>query len=101
MKVVRAKLVASVTSFGGYTTYVFEKYEYSDAYDHYIMCTRFPNWDQAKIDLGDSGFLSYREVTAGEDKWYDHTIDKNIPYRYTGVHFLKFVKDNKKTDIVM
>ena len=101
MNIVKAKLVTYFTDFGGYTNYVFEKDEYSDAYDHYIMCTRFPNWEHEKVNVGDSGFLSYREVRAGVDTWYDCKTGSNIPYNYSGVHFLKFVKDIAKADIIL
>ena len=93
MKLVKAKLLTSSTDFGGYITYVFEKEEYTSAYDHYVMCTRFPNWMHEHISIGDIGFLSYKEVEAGTDTWYDNESGMQIPYKYTGVHFLKFIKD--------
>ena len=101
MKIIKARLLANSIDFGGYITYVFENKEYTSAYDHYIMCTRFPNWLHEQLSIGDIGFLSYREVKAGTDTWYNSETGEYVPYNYTGVHFLKFVKDKPKKDIII
>lgn len=98
----RAKLVAKAYDFGGYITYVFENVEYSNAYDHYVMCTRFPNWQHADVNIGECGFVTCKEVFAGKDSWYDNETGSYIPYKYTGIHFLKFIKDNPDNkDIIL
>lgn len=82
---VLAQLVASNRDSGGYITYVFKCLEDSE----YIMCTRFPNWDHRKINIGDKGFLSFLEIRAGIDTWFDGR--EMIPYKYNNIQFLKFV----------
>ena len=92
-----AKLLASERDSMGYVTYVFECLDENIIRQtKYIMCTRFPNWDHRKIEIGEIGFLNFFEIKAGIDKWYD---GKNfIPYRYNNIQFIKFIeKPNKKS----
>lgn len=84
------KLVAKVTDSCDYTTYVFKCLEdYMIKQTHYIMCTRFPNWDSGEIKIGDIGYLEFVEIRAGIDKWFDGK--DFIPYNYNNIQFLKFV----------
>ena len=88
---VLARLVASEEDYIGYITYVFECLDKEIVKDSkYCLCTRFPNWDHRKIDLGEVGYLNFFEVQAGIDKWFDGS--KMIPYKYSGCHFIKFIK---------
>ena len=66
------------------------------------MCTRCPNWETRDIDIGEKGYLEYKEVIAGE-KWYDSKNNEYVPYKYTNIYFIKFVKeeDNLKKDIII
>lgn len=98
MKVVYSKLMAIRNDIGGYIVYVFELLESESLFDKYVMCTRFPNWDSPMLSLGDVGFLKYKEVFAGEDKWFDSNTGQMIPYKYTGIHFIDFVYEKQKTD---
>ena len=51
------KLLAEHYDILGYTNYVFEDLEYKN-YDYkYIMCVRFPNWNQAAFKLDDEGYV--------------------------------------------
>ena len=84
-----ARFLAECTDCLGYTTYAFENLDYTNPLDHYLMCVRFPNWDQAYFEIGDTGYLNVRYVEAGIDKWFDGK-DFNF-YRYTNVVFMKFV----------
>lgn len=95
IKIVYVKLIAYREEVGGYIVYVFELINGKPPYDKYVMCTRFPNWESPFIKLGDIGFLKYREVVAGKDTWYNLLTEKEIPYKYTGIHFLDFVYENK------
>lgn len=95
----RGKLIAKNTDWAGYTTYVFENLEPLEPSLKYIMCTQFPNWDQAYISLGDVGFVSVRYVKEGVDTWFDGT--NYIPYKNTGVHFLKFIPEGKPAEDVV
>ena len=88
---VLAKLLASEEDALGYITYVFECLDEDVIKEtRYIMCTRYPNWDHRKIEIGEVGFLNFFEVRAGVDKWFDGT--KFVPYRYSNVQFMKFIK---------
>ena len=91
------KFVAECTDGMGYTNYVFEDLEYQD-YDYkYIMCVRFPNWNQATFKLDDEGYVTVRYVREGVDKWYDGK--EFIAYKYTNLVFLKFIPLKPKVDI--
>ena len=88
----------------GYTTYVFKCLENNVPFGHtYIMVTRLPNWNHRELDIGEIGYLTYKEVTAGEDKWYNTQTDEFVPYNYTNIYFIKFVKkqDNSNKDIII
>lgn len=78
----------------GYITYVFECLDYTDLDKKYIMCVRFPNWNQSPINKEDIGYLSVRYVRAGIDKWYDGK--DLIAYKYTNIIFLKFISEKEK-----
>lgn len=85
----------------GYTTYVFKNLDSVSAFDKYIMTTRWPNWQHRNIDIGEIGYLTYKEVIAGQDTWWDGS--QFIPYNYTNIVFIKFVKekDNSNKDIIL
>ena len=52
----------------GYINYVFEDLEYQDNDYKYVMCVRFPNWNQAAFKLDDEGYVTVRYVREGVDK---------------------------------
>ena len=84
-----ARFVAESVDFMGYTSYVFENLESTCWDNKYIMCVRFPNWNQASFSIGDTGYLNVRYVEEGVDKWFD---GENFNfYRYTNVIFMKFI----------
>ncbi len=86
----------------GYITYVFRNLEECDILHKYLMCVRFPNWECEFLQIGDKGFVKYKEVYAGKDSWYDTTSDSFIPYKYTDIHFINFVYDKpKQKDIIL
>ena len=88
---VLAKLLASEEDALGYITYVFECLDDDVIKEtRYIMCTRYPNWDHRKIEIGEIGFLNFFEVKAGVDKWFDGV--KMVPYRYSNIQFMKFIE---------
>ena len=97
-----AKLVTYDEDCLGYLTYVFKCLDEEVAkMSPYILCTRYPNWQHRKIDIGEEGFLQFREVRAGIDTWYDG--DTMIPYKYDAVQFIKFVeiKKDKNNEFIM
>lgn len=100
---IKSQLIAKECDLLGYITYVFKCLECNIPFGHnYIMCTRCPNWETRDIDIGEKGYLEYKEVIAGE-KWYDSKNNEYVPYKYTNIYFIKFVKeeDNLKKDIII
>ena len=92
-----ARLVAKEVDTLGYVTYVFECLDEEILKDtKYVMCTRYPNWNQLMIDVDEVGYLSFFEIRAGVDKWFDG--EKMIPYNYSGIQFDKFVSKPKEKD---
>ena len=88
------KFLASYSEGLGYYNYVFEDLEFQD-YDYkYIMCVRFPNWDQTPFEIGDIGYVTVKYVREGIDKWYDG--NELVTYKYTNVIFLKFIPEQKE-----
>lgn len=103
MITVKGKLLAKEEDLMGYTTYVFQNLDEPCPFGHkYCMMVKLPNWNQGEIDIGDVGFVSYDEVNAG-DTWYNPDTGEKVPYKYTNVYFIKFVKeiDNSKKDIII
>lgn len=97
-----AKLVASSSDGMGYINYVFEDLEFQN-YDYkYVMCVRFPNWEQPRISINDVGYVTMRYVQEGIDKWYDGK-DFNT-YKYTNIVFMKFIPEKPEietTEIIL
>ena len=97
--VILAKLLAQETDTYDYTTYVFkvlEEDEQKKLDTKYIMCTKRPNWDHRELIISEVGYLEFREIQEGVDKWYD---GKNfVSYRYSAVEFQKFISkvDNEE-----
>ena len=92
---IRAKLIAKHTDVFNYTTYAFQNVDSNE----YVLCTRFPNWEHPTIEIGEIGILQFKEVIAGEDKWYNG--ETMIPYNYTGWHFVKFVPIKENVDDII
>lgn len=90
------KLLAKEHDLLGYTSYVFKNLENAPFGNRYILCTRWPNWQCRSIDIGEEGFLTYQEIIAGQDSWWDG--DKYIPYNYSNLVFIKFIKEGKELD---
>lgn len=97
-KIMHGKLIGLNDGFGGYITYVFQNLDSTNAFDKYLMCTRFPNWGSPFIKLGDVGYVKYREVFGGVDEWYDRVKEVFVKYNYTDIHFLDFIYDKPKQD---
>lgn len=98
IKIIHGKLIGLKNNLGGYINYVFLNIDSKDIFDKYLMCTRFPNWESPFINLGDTGYVKYREVFGGVDEWYDKTKEVFVKYNYTDIHFLDFVYDKEKPD---
>ena len=103
MLTIYGQLVACENDSFGYTTYVFKCLEEKIEFGHaYIMLTRLPNWNAKEIEIGDIGYVTFNNIVAGEDKWYCPETGQMIPYNYTNIYFIKFVKesDNSKEIIL-
>lgn len=104
MNTLRCKLIAKEKDVYNYQTLVFENLESNPPFGHkYLMITRLPNWEHREVEVGELGYVSYKEVCAGKDTWYDSEKQVFIPYNYTNTYFIKFVqeKDNSKKDIIL
>lgn len=88
----KAQLVARTEKINGYQTLIFKDIRFKDSY---VMTTLFPNWDIPTIQLGDIGYIKYREVIAGKDTWYDYKTNSNVYYKNTDCHLLDFVHEPK------
>lgn len=79
----------------GYINYVFERLNYTGDPDYqYIMCVRFPNWNQVAMEIGDIGYVTVKYVVKGVDKWFDGK--DFVLYKDTNIIFLKFIHEKKK-----
>ena len=88
--------VATTNDGLGYINYVFEDLECIDPDYRFIMCVRFPNWNQGAFNYGDEGFVTVRYVFEGTDKWFDGK--DFIPYKDTNIIFMKFIPLKSKVD---
>lgn len=78
----------------GYTTYVMEVLESDEVTLHgfkYLTCTRFPNWSDPILSIGDKGYLNYRDIKEGVDLWYNDANGDMVPYKYSFTQYVKFV----------
>lgn len=78
----------------GYTTYVMEILESDEITLHgfkYVTCTKFPNWDDNELHIGDRGYLNYRDIKEGIDLWYNDVEGNMVPYKYTFTQYIKFI----------
>lgn len=78
---------------GTYTIYVFQELLTNE----FIFCTRLPNWQVPNIDIGDIGFLQYREVRGGDEYFNPVTYTTEI-YQFSNVYFTNFVR---KSDVIV
>lgn len=81
----------------GYTTYIFELLDIEEMNllkMKYVTCTKMPNWEDNPIKLNEEGYLDYREIHEGVDKWYDKEEEKMVPYKYTFSQYIKFIPKN-------
>ena len=57
----------------------------------YLTCTRFPNWDDIQLRIGDKGYLNYRDIKEGVDLWYNDADGNMVPYKYSFTQYIKFI----------
>ena len=94
------ELVAKLEHNYGYFSYVFKYLNPEDVTrynDNYVICTRYPNWQHAIINIGDIGYVEIEVVRAGIDTWFDG--EKQVPYRNNAARFIKFIdKPHEKSN---
>lgn len=71
---------------GNYTVYVFKDLDSLK----YITVSKCPNWNTQEIDVGQSGFLTYKFVKAGESSWWNKESGEFTAYQYSANYFLDF-----------
>lgn len=95
MITLKAKLIEYTEEFGGYIVYIFENLEFTNWDNRYIMCIRYPNWDQVPFALNSEGYLTFTLIEAG-NKYYDARSGENRIYTYTHNRFDKFIPIQKR-----
>lgn len=95
MNTIYCKVLEKENDICGYHTLVFENLDTKSFDSRYLMVVVFPNWMSYIPEKGEIGYLTYKTVIEGVDKWYDGK--DFIPYNYTNIIFIKFVL--KKEDI--
>jgi len=94
LNTLHCQLIAKESDMFGYITYIFKNLEPTSFLNQYIMCTRFKNWQHGEVNLRDIGYLTFKEVVAGKDTWYDKETGREIPYNYSNLIFIKFIPEN-------
>lgn len=104
MFTVKARLKELRKDFGGYIMYVFEVLDENITektwYAHYITTVRFPNWEEPPVDVGDVGYLDFKDVLAGKDTWWDKSTNTFVPYNYDHRIFIRFIRE-RSTDFTV
>jgi hypothetical protein len=93
MITIHAELIDYSQDINDYTLLVFLNLESNHWTNKYIMCVKFPNWDHGPIKLNSRGFLTYKEIREGIDKWYNPNSKEMVPYKYTNVQFIRFLPE--------
>ena len=67
------------------------------------MCVQFPDWNIPPPNVNDEGYLQYKEIIAGIDKWYNPELNQFISYNYDMIQLIDFIpKGNSEVrEIIM
>lgn len=95
---IKAKLLTYREEYGGYIIYIFEDLNTSRWDCKYRATLRLPNWESPFINIGDVGYLTYKEVIAGKDTWWDRNTQSQKYYNYNNSLFEDFVLEKKNAD---
>lgn len=96
--IAHVKLITEQDEIGGYKVYVFENLDYTDWYDKYIMCVRYPNWDAPDIKIDEEGYLSFTEIIPGNQYFNVKTRQTDV-FLYSHIRFNKFVRLKEKVKL--
>lgn len=86
----------------GYQVLVFKNLNKAPFGHEYCMVTVFPNWESRVPEIGEVGYLTYEEVFAGIDTYYDKLLDNMVKYNFNNFIFKRFIvkkEDNLQKDI--
>lgn len=95
MITIHARLRDYREDIGGYINYVFENLDSDNWTNRYMMVTRCPNWEHRELKVGETGYLTYNNVVAGKDEWFNRDTKQMILYKCTDSQFIKFIEDKK------
>ena len=95
------KVLAKQHDIYDYHTLVFENLDNAEFGKNYVMCVVFPNWQSYIPEIGEVGYLNYKEVICGRDTWYDVQNNTFVPYNYSNLIFIKFVKEDKPNEDII
>lgn len=103
MPTIKAKLLTYREECGGYILYVFEDLNTRTWDKKYRLTLRLPNWEAPVLKIGDVGYLSYKEVIAGHDVWWDRNTQSEKFYNYTNTLFETFIheKPSESSDSIL
>ena len=102
-KTIHCTLLAKEEDIMNYQTLVFKNLDNAPFGNQYCMVTVWPNWESYIPSIGDIGYLTYDNVIAGVDTYYDRNTNSIVKYNFTNLIFNKFVReqDNSKKDILL
>lgn len=95
MNTIYAKVLVVSIDVGNYVTYVFRDLENNEL----LMCTQFPNWEHRLLNKNEVGYLEFKEIQAGKDKWFDGKDFHS--YNYDNIQFIKFIPEQKNNEKVV
>ena len=89
---IKCTVLAKEDDILGYKTIVVKNLDDSSFGKLYFMLVIFPNWQSTIPEIGETGFLTYDFVSAG-DTYFDRMTDSFKKYNFTNLVFIKFVKE--------
>lgn len=89
----KCKLLEKKVDSLNYITYIFLNLFPVSNRDLFIMCTQFPNWDLGVINIGDIGYINFKENIAGMSTWYNKEEGNKVCYKYDSIQLIKFIPE--------
>jgi len=99
MITIKAELIQKDEDTGGYWIYVFKNLDGQYWYNKYLVCVRRPNWEHRPVHEGEIGYLSFEEIKAGKNTWYNGK--EMVPYEYDSIQFIRFVKEKENQEKII
>lgn len=98
MTIIYCKVLEVINNPLGYIDYVVESLDKSQEkilITKYLIVTQFPNWDHRLLDKGEIGYLQYKEISPGIDKWFDGESFQDYK-SFDGWQFIKFIRKSEE-----